>query len=72
MVCLVILLNLKLTKAMTVSQEMADLLKEEGNNLYKEGKWQAACDKYTAAIELDGENPFYYSNRAAANIEMKL
>jgi stress-induced-phosphoprotein 1 len=50
---------------------LANALKEEGNKLFGEKKYQQAYDKYTSAIELDGENVFYYTNRAAALLEMK-
>lgn len=45
---------------------MADVLKEEGNILYKKGDYLGAVDKYTAALELDTVNAVLYGNRAVA------
>lgn len=35
----------------------------EGNDAFKHGKWELAVQKYSEAIELDGKNHVYYSNR---------
>lgn len=44
----------------------ADKLKQEGNALMSNKKYAEAIEAYTKAIALDGSNPVYYSNRAAA------
>ncbi|RKP03430.1 hypothetical protein CXG81DRAFT_7941, partial [Caulochytrium protostelioides] len=44
----------------------ADQLKALGNELMANGDYDGAIAKYTAAIELNGTNAVYYSNRAAA------
>jgi lipoprotein NlpI len=56
---------------MNSAKERADTLKEEGNKLFGKNEWQGAYDKYTSAIELDGNNTFYFMNRAATLMEMK-
>ncbi|TDL24542.1 hypothetical protein BD410DRAFT_838064 [Rickenella mellea] len=40
-------------------------LKAEGNALFLEKKYVEASEKYTSAIELDGENAILWANRAA-------
>jgi Flp pilus assembly protein TadD len=49
----------------------ADRLKAEGNTLFQQRKYDHARDKYTAAIELDGENAILYANRAACELSLK-
>lgn len=49
----------------------AEALKEQANKLFGEKKYQLAIDRYTAAIQLDENNVFYYSNRAAAFTELR-
>ncbi|KAK4193608.1 hypothetical protein QBC35DRAFT_371323 [Podospora australis] len=53
-----------------------DRMKEEGNNEYKAGRWQAAMDKYTSALEVDptnkGTNSKILQNRALCRIKLKL
>ncbi|KAJ9152076.1 DnaJ subfamily C member 7-like protein [Pleurostoma richardsiae] len=52
-----------------------DRMKEEGNNEYKAGRWQAAIDKYSAALEIDpfnkGTNSKLLQNRALCRIKLK-
>jgi DnaJ family protein C protein 7 len=52
-----------------------DRMKEEGNSDYKSGRWQAAIDKYTAALEVDpanrGTNSKLLQNRALCKIKLK-
>lgn len=52
-----------------------DRMKEEGNSDYKSGRWQAALDKYTAALEVDpanrGTNSKLLQNRALCKIKLK-
>ncbi|KAI1653168.1 hypothetical protein F4813DRAFT_400300 [Daldinia decipiens] len=52
-----------------------DRMKEEGNTEYKAGRWQAAFDKYSAALEVDpanrGTNSKLYQNRALCRLKLK-
>ncbi|KAI1822311.1 hypothetical protein F4861DRAFT_396827 [Xylaria intraflava] len=52
-----------------------DRMKEEGNEDYKAGRWQAAIDKYTAALEVDplnrGTNSKLLQNRALCKLRLK-
>ncbi|XP_072142026.1 dnaJ homolog subfamily C member 7-like isoform X1 [Dermacentor andersoni] len=48
-----------------INLRLAELKKEEGNELYGLQKYDEAVKRYTEAIELDGSNVAYYSNRAA-------
>jgi tetratricopeptide (TPR) repeat protein len=52
---------------MVVSE--AERLKDEGNARFKESDFSGAVEKYSAAIDLDGSNHVYFSNRAAANLK---
>ena len=44
----------------------AEKHKQTGNSLMSGKQYDAAIESYGKAIELDAENPVYYSNRAAA------
>lgn len=44
----------------------ANLLKDQGNELFQAGKTQEAIVLYTQAINLDPDNQVLYSNRCAA------
>ncbi|KAI3344122.1 hypothetical protein F4824DRAFT_34294 [Ustulina deusta] len=52
-----------------------DRMKEEGNADYKAGRWQAALDKYTAALDVDpsnrGINSKLLQNRALCRLKLK-
>ncbi|TGJ87732.1 hypothetical protein E0Z10_g1049 [Xylaria hypoxylon] len=52
-----------------------DRMKEEGNTDYKAGRWQAAFDKYTAALDVDpsnrGINSKLLQNRALCRLKLK-
>ncbi|TFY60955.1 hypothetical protein EVJ58_g4815 [Rhodofomes roseus] len=48
----------------------AELLKEEGNTLFKEGKSAEAASKYRQAALVYGPRPVYMSNLAAALLKM--
>ncbi|KAI1078357.1 hypothetical protein F5B20DRAFT_226184 [Whalleya microplaca] len=52
-----------------------DRMKEEGNADYKAGRWQAALDKYSAALEVDptnrGINSKLLQNRALCRLKLK-
>ncbi|KDP23937.1 hypothetical protein JCGZ_27097 [Jatropha curcas] len=55
----------------TDSQERsAEMAKEKGNQAFKDKQWQKAISYYTDAIKLNGKNATYYSNRAAAHLEL--
>ncbi|XP_058059111.1 small glutamine-rich tetratricopeptide repeat-containing protein beta-like [Anopheles bellator] len=47
-------------------KQEAEGLKNEGNRLMKEEKYQEALNTYSKAIHMDGTNPVFYCNRAAA------
>jgi Tfp pilus assembly protein PilF len=49
---------------MTTDVEKAAAFKDEGNAAFKAHDWNTAIEKYTKAIELNGKEPTYYSNRA--------
>ena len=51
-------------------KEEAERLKTEGNNLMRTEKFVDALEMYSKAIELDGGNPVFYCNRAAAHSRM--
>ncbi|CAN1159254.1 Translocon at the outer membrane of chloroplasts 64 [Linum perenne] len=48
----------------------ADASKEKGNQAFKDKQWQKAIGFYTEAIKLNDRNATYYSNRAAAYLEI--
>ncbi|XP_055383942.1 small glutamine-rich tetratricopeptide repeat-containing protein beta [Condylostylus longicornis] len=50
--------------------EIAEQIKDNGNRLMKEGKFQEAFLQYNRAITYDPTNPVFYSNRAAAFIRL--
>lgn len=52
---------------MTTTEEQAVALKNEGNKAFAAHDWVTAIDCYTKAIELDPNEPTYYSNRAQVN-----
>ncbi|RZB63205.1 outer envelope protein 64, mitochondrial-like isoform X1 [Glycine soja] len=52
------------------SMGTSELLKEKGNAAFKGRLWNKAVDYYTEAINLNGTNATYYSNRAAAYLEL--
>ncbi|XP_020593994.1 outer envelope protein 64, chloroplastic [Phalaenopsis equestris] len=54
----------------STKEESAEIAKEKGNNAYKEKQWQKAINLYTEAIKLNGKMATYYSNRAAAYLEL--
>ncbi|PKA51784.1 Outer envelope protein 64, chloroplastic [Apostasia shenzhenica] len=51
-------------------EESAEIAKEKGNVAYKEKQYQKAINLYSEAIKLNGKNATYYSNRAAAYLEL--
>ncbi|KAJ6715384.1 AMIDASE 1 [Salix viminalis] len=48
----------------------SELLKEKGNAAYKGNQWNKAVNYYSEAIKLNGDNATYYSNRAAAYLQL--
>ncbi|KAI8019953.1 Translocon at the outer membrane of chloroplasts 64 [Camellia lanceoleosa] len=48
----------------------AEIAKEKGNQAFKDKQYQKAISSYTEAIKLSGNNATYYSNRAAAHLEI--
>ncbi|KAG2315852.1 hypothetical protein Bca52824_018974 [Brassica carinata] len=55
----------------TISQEeSAEIAKEKGNQAFKAKQWQKAIGLYSEAIKLSDSNGTYYSNRAAAYLEI--
>lgn len=60
----------KPTSPINGKMEAADIAKEKGNAAYKDKQWQRAINFYSEAIKLNGKNATYYSNRAAAYLEI--
>eukprot|EP00249_Psilotum_nudum_P023733 c28964_g1_i6 orf=348-2147(+) len=54
----------------TYKPEAAEAAKEKGNIAFKNMDYKAAIDCYSEAIQFDGKNATYYSNRAAAHLAM--
>ncbi|WCJ18718.1 Glutamyl-tRNA(Gln) amidotransferase subunit A [Euphorbia peplus] len=52
------------------NMDESELLKEKGNAAFKGKQWNKAASYYTEAIKLNGTNPTYYGNRAAAYLEL--
>ena len=45
--------------------------KEKGNALVKEKKFKEAMDCYSKAIEIDPNEPIFYSNRSLMHINLE-
>lgn len=43
----------------------------QGNDLFKEGKYEAAISRYTTAIQLDPSNAVFPANRAMALLKVQ-
>lgn len=56
----------KATAATLEDKQAAEALKASGNAKMSARAYAEAIEEYTKAIELDGRNPVYFSNRAAA------
>lgn len=52
------------------SLALAESIKNEGNRLMKDGKYNEALLQYNRAITFDPKNPIFYCNRAAAHIRL--
>ncbi|KMZ67699.1 Glutamyl-tRNA(Gln) amidotransferase subunit A [Zostera marina] len=50
--------------------DASELLKEKGNAAYKGRQWNKAVNYYSESIKLNNTNATYYSNRAAAFLEL--
>lgn len=50
--------------------DASELLKEKGNAAFKGRQWNKAVSYYTEAIKLNGNSATFYSNRAAAYLEL--
>ncbi|KAL9253404.1 Outer envelope protein 64, mitochondrial-like protein, partial [Drosera capensis] len=50
--------------------DTSELLKEKGNAAFKRKEWNKAVSYYSEAIKLNETNATYYSNRAAACLEL--
>lgn len=50
--------------------QQAAMEKDKGNQLFKEGKYDAAINRYTIAIGLHTTNAIFYANRAMALLKM--
>jgi Asp-tRNA(Asn)/Glu-tRNA(Gln) amidotransferase A subunit family amidase len=60
----------KSSKKAITKEESAEIAKEKGNQAFKEKLWQKAIGLYSEAIKLSDNNATYYSNRAAAYLEL--
>lgn len=54
---------------MTAEEAIAE--KNKGNEAFKNKDWPTAIEHYTKAIELNDEEPSFYTNRAQANIKLE-
>eukprot|EP00795_Rhopilema_esculentum_P002408 gene2408-18056_t len=52
-------------------KQKSEFEKEKGNMLFKEGKYEAAINRYTIACNLDPLNSIIYANRAIALIKVE-
>ncbi|KAI9471987.1 MAG: hypothetical protein EXX96DRAFT_602575 [Benjaminiella poitrasii] len=57
-------------KAAYYNPELADKAREEGNALFKAGKWPEAIEQYTEAIKRNDKDVRPYSNRAACYLKL--
>nr|XP_011464489.1 PREDICTED: translocon at the outer membrane of chloroplasts 64 isoform X2 [Fragaria vesca subsp. vesca] len=62
--------NTKLSKNALTREQSAEVSKEKGNQAFKAKEYQKAIGFYSEAIKLSGNNATYYSNRAAAYLEI--
>ncbi|KAL5544950.1 hypothetical protein UlMin_008734 [Ulmus minor] len=60
----------KVPKNAVSKEQAAESAKEKGNQAYKDKQWQKAIGFYTDAIKLCDDTPTYFSNRAAAYLEV--
>lgn len=57
--------------ATSTLKDQAIQLKEDGNKLFSQKKYDEAIEKFTRAISLDGQNAVFYANRAASYWALK-
>jgi serine/threonine-protein phosphatase 5 len=55
---------------MSTPEEQATALKNEGNKAFAAHDWPKAIEFYTKAIELNGKEKTYYSNRAQVSLSL--
>jgi len=55
----------------TTKKKLAEAKKLEGNSIFSKRKFSQALNKYSAAIELDGTNATYFSNRSACYLNLE-
>lgn len=65
-----ILAKSSVSSKQAMNEEAAEAAKEKGNAAFKEKQWQKAVNFYIEAIKLNGKVATYYSNRAAAFLEL--
>ncbi|CAE6159186.1 unnamed protein product [Arabidopsis arenosa] len=65
-----IVVDPKSAKKTISKEESAKIAKEKGNQAFKDKQWQKAIGLYSEAIKLSDNNATYYSNRAAAYLEV--
>lgn len=53
------------------SQDVAEVLKSEGNALFAKKEWARASVKYTEAIAVNENNAVLWANRAACRLQLK-
>ena len=53
-----------------MEKDSALVLKNDGNKLFKEGKYKEACEKYTQALKHDPANSVLYSNRSLTQFKL--
>ncbi|KAI0052818.1 hypothetical protein FA95DRAFT_1601514 [Auriscalpium vulgare] len=61
----------KRAKNAQVKHEKAEVCKEEGNKLFKQGKYKDAIKKYEEASRIDAPRSFYLANIAAAYLKLE-
>uniref|UniRef100_A0AAY4EGN6 RNA polymerase II-associated protein 3 n=1 Tax=Denticeps clupeoides TaxID=299321 RepID=A0AAY4EGN6_9TELE len=57
--------------AVKVDRDLATAEKEKGNQLFKQGKYDDALERYTRAMDADPHNPVLPTNRAACFFRLK-
>uniref|UniRef100_A0A6B2LMD4 Uncharacterized protein n=1 Tax=Arcella intermedia TaxID=1963864 RepID=A0A6B2LMD4_9EUKA len=50
---------------------MANQFKEKGNEQFRNKNWEKALEYFSQAIQLDGSNHIFYSNRSATYFQLK-
>ncbi|KAI3517872.1 hypothetical protein L1887_17093 [Cichorium endivia] len=62
--------NSKSSTHVVTKEASAEIAKEKGNEAFKAKNWQRAIGFYTDAIKLNSKIATYFSNRAAAHLEL--